>query len=64
MIVFDLLSILVLLLIFVQLLKLSKFLTLRILEMLFDIEHIKIELRNLKNKSLKGEQVPFKLFVF
>lgn len=50
MIVFDLLSILIWSLIFVQLLKLSKFLTLRILEMLFDIEHIKIELRNLKNK--------------
>ena len=50
MIVFDLLSILIWSLIFVQLFKLSKFLTLRILEMLFDIEHIKIELRNLKNK--------------
>ena len=50
MIVFDLLTQLILLLIFVQLYKLSKFLTLRIFEMLFDIEHIKIELRNLKNK--------------
>ena len=48
MIVFDLFTQLILLLILVQLYKLSKFLTLRIFEMLFDIEHIKIELKNLK----------------
>ena len=54
MIVFDLFTQLILLLILVQLYKLSKFLTLRIFEMLFDIEHIKIELKYLKNKQLKG----------